>query len=1234
MYRETSMLRALLSATIGCLLFSTAIPAQSGSWQADSAIDCIAGFQPEWITAEDKVAKFDGTDGPRLSFDPGASITVPIDANWHAEVELGFSYHPSPGQPLQLVIYFLMDETTDNLVRLTVDEQQISHWASFDTNIEDGKSTLVLMRETTGCDSKQAENTRSTEETLLAETPGDQTDRPLKKQFRIEYCFGGIRIVDGQGRVCLANYILNREAPVRAIRLEIGAAPLQFESLAIRHDPRPTYSPKETQDLARAEELVEEVFRLFEGGKLQEALGPANESLVLREQVLGAGDPSVAVTMNNVGFFLDALGDHEKARERFRRAQNIWVQSIGAEHQLVGESLNNLAASFQRDGYYDEAEPLLKRALDIFNQVYGTDNPSYARTLGNLAKLYQSQGRYDESLPLMEESAAIRKRVLGDDSLPYANSLNTLADSYQLMGDFDKAERALEAALQIVRREHGEGSLPHITLLLSLSECFNKANQLDESLALAQTAYDHSAQSLGEFHPISLQCLEKIAKLLIKLGKTDQALDQLASQTEAIQELGDSVSKEAKQSLFSSYAGALFYARDYDRAIQIYLENNDEDDSWISSSISRQASRFEFLGSAYQASGQFKSALENFERLFELRLQTAQSLLPTLSASEIEGWLDEFEFGVDSLLSLRCPALQEDRTTAIAINDQKAYEYVWQVKQLGPRLRVLASSVSDAGLARELASLRQELANLVTRSSVTNSETPIDPADTLQRIARLTEKKEALERDLARQSPVEGVRLKMKQATLSDLAKNLPPDVAVIDFFRRREVFPNPQSENTSKPSPRTQPLMAHFVYDAFVIRRSAQDDDTVVWIPLGDASQIDQAIDSWRKIVLDGDGTRGLASRSKRVKVIPDDLAPPTIERLVWKPIEHLVKDCRTLVFIPDGELHRFPFAAIAGDSPGEYLIDRYDIATADSAPALTVALSHPLEGLNSAGSDKSNQVATLVGNVDYSNRVMKDEAVLAMDERASSAADKATPKATANQGRGGQQWAPLPGTKRELDAIHEVLSPTHNVQRLDSGNATENAFTNAVERSTIVHVASHGFFERGDNIYRINLRQSKLVESRIAGKRGTVAKRNPLLLTGIVFAGANLGAVKDERGVETAVDGYLTAEEILQIDLTKTELAVLSACDTGLGEIAGGAGLQGLRSALHRAGARRVVASLWEVPDEATADLMVGFYRRLQEGELGYVGALAATQRELRQKAGDDLRAWAGFQISGDCR
>jgi len=210
---------------------------------------------------------------------------------------------------------------------------------------------------------------------------------------------------------------------------------------------------------------------------------------------------------------------------------------------------------------------------------------------------------------------------------------------------------------------------------------------------------------------------------------------------------------------------------------------------------------------------------------------------------------------------------------------------------------------------------------------------------------------------------------------------------------------------------------------------------------------------------------------------------------------------------------------------------------------------------------------------------------------------------------------FAPLSGTAREASTIH-ALFPEASL--LTGQEATESALKRAAA-PRLLHIATHGFFLTGAESPAANAQ----VASRGISARARID--NPLLRSGLALAGANL------RG-ETSDDGILTALEAAGLNLWGTKLVVLSACDTGVGEVRQGEGVYGLRRAFVLAGAETLVMSLWPVSDYATRALMARYYRNLKGG-MGRGEALRRVQLEmLRRDAGLHPFYWATSIRSGE--
>ena len=179
-----------------------------------------------------------------------------------------------------------------------------------------------------------------------------------------------------------------------------------------------------------------------------------------------------------------------------------------------------------------------------------------------------------------------------------------------------------------------------------------------------------------------------------------------------------------------------------------------------------------------------------------------------------------------------------------------------------------------------------------------------------------------------------------------------------------------------------------------------------------------------------------------------------------------------------------------------------------------------------------------------------------------------------------GSEQIPELPATKTEVDGIHKLLSSSgYEVDEYIQQTATETNLKSARQIS-ILHIATHGYF----------LRDVEKTSWPI-GVHADNAKDNVLLRSGLMLAGASASA-GESASLDSSSNGIITSYEAMNLDLQGTRLVVLSACETGLGEIRAGEGVYGLQRAFLAAGAEAVVMSLWKVNDAATQELMNAFY------------------------------------------
>jgi CHAT domain-containing protein len=467
----------------------------------------------------------------------------------------------------------------------------------------------------------------------------------------------------------------------------------------------------------------------------------------------------------------------------------------------------------------------------------------------------------------------------------------------------------------------------------------------------------------------------------------------------------------------------------------------------------------------------------------------------------------------------------------------------------------------------------------------------------LKEMENLSEEVERLERALSQVSEDFRRQLAQRRVTADDLRNALPRDTVLVDFLEYEHISPPAKGQTKEQKERRLA---------AFVI----QSGMPALRLDLGPVEPIAAAIDSWRKHFGLKTGTGAAALR-----------------RRIWEPLAAAVKGSTRVLLSPDGALARFPLAALPGQEPGSYLLEEVAIGVVPVPQLLPELLRKPATVAKAS--------LLLVGDVTFDAEPGTSTAV---------AMSRSAPRASPE--RALSAWRPLPGTRNEIVAIKDTFMRRFrkeaSVLELREDEPTEGEVRKQAPRHRYLHFATHGFFAPAALRSALAASKPERCGCSLFGRQD-VAGFHPGLLSGLVLAGANKEATPDQD------DGILTALEVAQLDLSGVELATLSACETGLGETAGGEGLLGLQRAFQVAGARSVVATLWQVRDDAARSLMVDFYENLWRKKMPKLEALRAAQLTMlrqginrglemvRDQPPDAARRlppyyWAAFVLSGD--
>jgi CHAT domain-containing protein/Tfp pilus assembly protein PilF len=911
-------------------------------------------------------------------------------------------------------------------------------------------------------------------------------------------------------------------------------------------------------------------------GDLVKAEALYQRALAIREKTMGSEHPGVAAVLNNLAIVYRDRGEIAKAEELHQRALSIREIALGPEHPDFAQSLNNLALILRSRGEYGKAELMHQRSLNIWEKAFGPEDTRVARSLHSLAFLYWESGEYAKSEPLYQRALAIFEKTLGPEHPDYAQTLNNLALLYYYRGDYVKAEPSFHRALKIYEKTLGPSHSSIANPVTNLALLYRDLGEYAKAEPFYLRALSIREKALGPKHPLVAAALDNLALLYHDMRDYAKA--------EPLQQRALAIFKEALGPEHPEVGAALnnlalLYRDkgDYTKAEPLFRQTLDLWEKVLGAHHPNVAETLNELAVLYAAKGDIAQATTFQSRANAIREHNLAHNLAAGSERQKLAYLALFSKDTDFTLSLHSQFAPDDPQ---ALN----LALTTLLRRKGRGLDAMTDTIAnlrrratphDQAIFDKLADARSQLAALTLKDASAN------PDAYRAQLKPLEEKVESLEAELSTRR-VE-FRAQSQPVTISAVQAIIPEGSALIEF-----VVYTPQDPRTRENLPPR--------YLAYLLAAQGQPK----WVDLGEAAAIDRAVDAWRKSLRNPN--RPDVKRLAR-----------SLDDKVMRPVRSLLRempcDNRRLLIAPDGSLNLIPFAALV-DERNQYLVEHYTISYLTSGSEL----------LRLKTSQPSKNAPLVVANPTFDR-----DSTNAMRGVRKSGKSEAS-----NQGRTQIDpieviFSPLPGTMAEALAVKAVLPDATLLLR---GQATETAIKQ-VSRPRILHIATHGFF--------LNDQESPLAETRgiladdplrISDQRlnkWAAYIKDPLLRSGLALAGANQSQSGDD-------DGLLTALEMVGLDLWGTRLVVLSACDTGVGEVKNGEGVQGMRRALVLAGSESQLMSLWSVVDKVTKELMIPYYKGLQQGEGRSDGLRQVQLQMLQSRFRKHPFYWAAFILSGD--
>ncbi|MGR6884745.1 CHAT domain-containing protein [Bacteroides uniformis] len=948
----------------------------------------------------------------------------------------------------------------------------------------------------------------------------------------------------------------------------------------------------------------------FLKGNYAEAIRLATEILNLDEIIFGNEHPNYAITLSNLATYKSAIGEYSEALELEKNASIIYEKTLGKDHLTYARSLSSIANYNSILGNYKEAISLNTETLKIYEKTLGKEHPTYALSINSLAELQVHIGNYPMATKLFTQALETAKKSLGPNHSAYATILHNMATCISILGDDRKAITLEKEALSIREKALGKESNAYSVSLHSLAVLNSSTGNYVEAIKYETESLNIIKKTLGKNHKSYSTGSSCLASYYSALGNYEEAIKL---DSEALYTIEQTFGKNHPDyaNILSNLANDYYYYGNYVEASRLGHEALNIREKVLGTQHPDYAealsnvSMFNIsLGNLAEAKRQIMEASKIFQITFGQESHNYSIMLHKLAlCNALQHNFSESIRLEKEVLKIFAKTIGKNHPDyRLALNDLTFYyfnskDYINTAQQAiltteecnkivfstftdltshertlfwnkysnwynyylpmfsyyisEPELSV--ATYNGALLAKELLlNADREMSQLILES---NDKAFIQEYRDLQFNKTILykmlqkPKKEHItdidsihrivrkqEKELITKSKVYGDYTRNLQITWKEVQKKLNKEDIAIEFL----AFP------AGKDS---------IIYAALILR---PETTSPKMIPLFERKQ--------------------LSNINKK-----DFYTTPTLSQLIWKPLEKELKGIKNVYFAPAGQLHNIAIEHLPS-SDSTFIAEQINFYRLSSTRQLVMIKdkSHIKEAVLYGGLKyDADTTALVVENKKYTD-IPRDLNI------------QHTFYPDSLNLRDGAKY--LPATKIEAEQIKQALENTRLQPALYMDlRGTEESFKALSGKNiSMLHIATHGFYWT-----ETEARQTKDLDFLMMGdnNQSRYVEDKALTRSGLLLSGANI-ALKGNPLPEGLEDGILTAKELAGLDLRGLDLVVLSACQTGLGEITGD-GVFGLQRGFKKAGANTLLMSLWKVDDNATQLLMTQFYKNLLAGK-----------------------------------
>ena len=855
-----------------------------------------------------------------------------------------------------------------------------------------------------------------------------------------------------------------------------------------------------------------------------------------------------------------------------------------------------------------EYEKSLDHFLKTKNQIeqstnYSINNLDYPIILSWIAYNYGKLGKYNEAIEFYLSAMNFYEKMLGKENNFYSNCLTNLSLNYYYNDEINKALESNFENLSTIKKIKGENNLDYAQCLHYIASNYSYLGDYNKALSYYLLSLEITKNAIGIENDLYYTRLNNIAISYLNLGDYEKSIDYLL-RAEKYYKIENEDNEQNYLTTLNNISACYIELGDLEKALsycqraQKKIKNKNSIDFLFC---------LNNLGQIYSDKKEIKSSMEYNKRALKVAKNIYGDyhsvyikILSNLSFNYSD--LKQYDIAIDSLISLNNKTLIKFRNNLLgldylsSINLKEDIDFQFEmmaallVKKNDKVDKVYRQWIQLNGLINStfnpmnfindkiekkdefliLTDLKSEYYNIL--------EFPIENRE-IKYIDSIQNRIINLEMSLTRES-IEYRKLQ-KLINFADISQKLTENSVYVDIVH------NPKYNfNINNWTDSTQ-------YLVFI---SNSKDSLVDYVLIENGTRIDEEIYyNYKEQATDFNNKT--------------DLKSSNFYNYFWKPIADKIGDAKTIYVSLGGVYNNLNLNTIYNHETGKYLLEEKDIRIVNSARDFVLNKEREKQNYNS-------NTASLYGFANFDGNT-----TLSVDSTDFFASSRdLNPILLDSMTRGGLKAKILPATKIEVETISKSLKNNDwIVFNYLEDNASE---TNIKKEKSprILHIATHGYFFKDIPIENNN--------NRFLGMDRKQLVQDPMLRSGLLLTGAN----KTLKG-ETAIgeNGLLSAAEASLLDLRETELVVLSACETGKGEIKNSEGVYGLRKAFADAGAQNIIMSLWKVDDKVTQEFMSRFYEIWLNDKTSIREAFNKTQLEIKAKYPQPYY-WGAFILVGE--